>query len=61
MSVFLAFVAAVLSARYQIKDGWGWVKWDCDTWGECPMADRKGEDVQDRYFPDLHYRTTLDI
>ncbi|KIM51364.1 hypothetical protein SCLCIDRAFT_1224588 [Scleroderma citrinum Foug A] len=32
----------------QIKDGWGWVKWDCDSWDECPMADRKGEDVQDR-------------
>ncbi|KAL4064859.1 hypothetical protein V8B97DRAFT_1198241 [Scleroderma yunnanense] len=32
----------------EIKDGWGWVKWDCNSWAECSMADRKGEYVQDR-------------
>lgn len=31
----------------EIKDGWGWVKWDCQSWSECRMSDRS-EDIQDR-------------
>ncbi|KAF9236521.1 hypothetical protein BU15DRAFT_89137 [Melanogaster broomeanus] len=31
----------------EIKDGWGWVKWDCDNWSECSMSDRR-EDIQER-------------
>ncbi|KAF8134020.1 hypothetical protein EV363DRAFT_1568417 [Boletus edulis] len=25
----------------EIKEGWGWVKWDSETWCECGMHDRK--------------------
>ncbi|KIJ59464.1 hypothetical protein HYDPIDRAFT_118440 [Hydnomerulius pinastri MD-312] len=32
----------------QIKDGWGWEKWDCESWSECSMSDRRGEDIQER-------------
>ncbi|KAH7885102.1 hypothetical protein F5I97DRAFT_1811310 [Phlebopus sp. FC_14] len=32
----------------EIKDGWGWVKWDCERWAECDMSDRGGENVQER-------------
>lgn len=31
----------------QIKEGWGWVKWDSESWSECSMHDRK-EFVQER-------------
>jgi len=32
----------------EIKDGWGWTKWDVDTWKECQMSDHKGEILKDR-------------
>ncbi|KAI6039675.1 hypothetical protein EDC04DRAFT_2568161 [Pisolithus marmoratus] len=32
----------------EIKDGWGWVKWDCENWSQCQMSDRKGEYVLER-------------
>ncbi|KAF8558371.1 hypothetical protein OG21DRAFT_1586242 [Imleria badia] len=25
----------------EIKDGWGWVKWDSESWSECSMHDRR--------------------
>lgn len=32
----------------EIKDGWGWAKWDCETWSQCQMSDRKGDYVLER-------------
>ncbi|KAK7682420.1 hypothetical protein QCA50_014625 [Cerrena zonata] len=32
----------------EIKDGWGWTKWDANTWSECPMTQSDGEFLQDR-------------
>ncbi|KAH9891721.1 hypothetical protein C8Q73DRAFT_85284 [Cubamyces lactineus] len=34
--------------RPEIKDGWGWCKWDVDTWSECRMSDLVGELLEDR-------------
>ncbi|KAI0712250.1 hypothetical protein C8Q76DRAFT_622592 [Earliella scabrosa] len=34
--------------RPEIKDGWGWCKWDVDTWSECRMGDPVGELLEDR-------------
>ncbi|KAI0657350.1 hypothetical protein C8Q70DRAFT_919587 [Cubamyces menziesii] len=34
--------------RPEIKDGWGWCKWDVDTWSECRMSDPVGELLEDR-------------
>jgi len=31
-----------------IKDGWGWTKWNVATWSDCPMSDSKGELLQER-------------
>ncbi|PCH40167.1 hypothetical protein WOLCODRAFT_98433 [Wolfiporia cocos MD-104 SS10] len=31
-----------------IKDGWGWSKWNVETWSECPMTESKGELLQER-------------
>ncbi|KAF9219242.1 hypothetical protein BS17DRAFT_804489 [Gyrodon lividus] len=31
----------------EIKDGWGWMKWDCKNWSECNMSDHR-EDMQER-------------
>ena len=33
----------------QIKEGWGWVKWDVESWAETIMSDTKGEILQDRF------------
>ncbi|KAI0086570.1 hypothetical protein BDY19DRAFT_960585 [Irpex rosettiformis] len=32
----------------EIKDGWGWSKWDVDNWAEVPMTDHKGEILNTR-------------
>ncbi|KDQ62202.1 hypothetical protein JAAARDRAFT_30103 [Jaapia argillacea MUCL 33604] len=32
----------------EIKEGWGWIKWNVDTWAECPMSESKGEFLRDR-------------
>jgi len=32
----------------EIKDGWGWVKWDVESWKECRMSNHKGELLKDR-------------
>ncbi|PFH53875.1 hypothetical protein AMATHDRAFT_136536 [Amanita thiersii Skay4041] len=32
----------------EIKDGWGWLKWNPDKWAECPMTESKGEYLHDR-------------
>ncbi|KAI0754897.1 hypothetical protein C8Q80DRAFT_1247769 [Daedaleopsis nitida] len=34
--------------RPEIKDGWGWCKWDVDTWSECRMTDPVGELLEER-------------
>ncbi|EJF63342.1 hypothetical protein DICSQDRAFT_134790 [Dichomitus squalens LYAD-421 SS1] len=34
--------------RPEIKDGWGWCKWDVETWSECRMSDSVGELLEDR-------------
>ncbi|KAF8635872.1 hypothetical protein AX15_000061 [Amanita polypyramis BW_CC] len=31
-----------------IKDGWGWVKWNVDTWSVCQMNESTGEFLHDR-------------
>lgn len=32
----------------QIKEGWGWSKWNIDTWETGQMKDNIGELLQDR-------------
>ncbi|PPR07119.1 hypothetical protein CVT24_010955 [Panaeolus cyanescens] len=32
----------------EIKDGWGWSKWDTEAWAESPMAQSKGEFIHER-------------
>ncbi|KAF8630905.1 hypothetical protein AX17_005263 [Amanita inopinata Kibby_2008] len=32
----------------EIKDGWGWQKWNVDTWTECPMSESRSEILHDR-------------
>ncbi|KAJ3485980.1 hypothetical protein NLI96_g4562 [Meripilus lineatus] len=32
----------------EIKLGWGWVKWDVDSWSEAPISSNTGEYLQDR-------------
>ncbi|KAI0051136.1 hypothetical protein FA95DRAFT_1486100 [Auriscalpium vulgare] len=32
----------------EIKDGWGWVKWDIASWKECRITDTSGEILSDR-------------
>ncbi|KAF9485874.1 hypothetical protein BDN70DRAFT_823189 [Pholiota conissans] len=32
----------------EIKDGWGWCKWDVDAWAECSMTSTVGELLYDR-------------
>lgn len=32
----------------QIKDGWGWSKWDTEKWSNCSMAEVQGEFLFDR-------------
>ncbi|KAF8195500.1 hypothetical protein BJ912DRAFT_144402 [Pholiota molesta] len=32
----------------EIKDGWGWYKWDIEAWMECPMSSSSGELLYDR-------------
>ncbi|RDX53373.1 hypothetical protein OH76DRAFT_1399274 [Lentinus brumalis] len=34
--------------RPEIKDGWGWCKWDVESWSECRMTDSVGELLEDR-------------
>lgn len=34
--------------RPEIKEGWGWCKWDIDSWRECRMSDYTGEILHDR-------------
>ncbi|KAI0916995.1 hypothetical protein AcW1_007695 [Taiwanofungus camphoratus] len=31
-----------------IKDGWGWCKWDVEAWSECQMSESGGEYLQER-------------
>ncbi|KZT11979.1 uncharacterized protein LAESUDRAFT_640702 [Laetiporus sulphureus 93-53] len=31
-----------------IKDGWGWCKWNVETWTQCPMNESQGEFLQER-------------
>lgn len=38
----------------QIKDGWGWCKWDVETWSECRMPDTAGELLEERC---VHFAT----
>ena len=32
----------------QIKDGWGWHKWDAHKWANCKMTDISGEFLHER-------------
>ncbi|GJF00391.1 hypothetical protein PsYK624_166780 [Phanerochaete sordida] len=32
----------------EIKEGWGWVKWDVESWAETQMSDVRGEILRDR-------------
>jgi len=32
----------------EIKDGWGWMKWNSDAWEECRMSDHCGQYLKDR-------------
>jgi len=32
----------------EIKAGWGWMKWNIDSWQECPMTDSAGELLHER-------------
>ncbi|CAL1713374.1 unnamed protein product [Somion occarium] len=32
----------------EIKPGWGWMKWDVETWSECLMTQSTGEFLKDR-------------
>lgn len=32
----------------QIKEGWGWTKWDVDTWSACQMNGSTGELLKER-------------
>jgi len=32
----------------EIKDGWGWTKWNVNTWKECLMSDNVGQYLKDR-------------
>ncbi|KAF9046476.1 hypothetical protein BJ165DRAFT_1527565 [Panaeolus papilionaceus] len=32
----------------EIKDGWGWSKWNADTWVPCRMSESKGEFTHER-------------
>jgi len=32
----------------EIKDGWGWTKWNVGAWEECRMSDHNGEYLKDR-------------
>ncbi|KAI0319364.1 hypothetical protein OF83DRAFT_1275655 [Amylostereum chailletii] len=32
----------------EIKDGWGWTKWDVKSWSACRMAETQGEYLYDR-------------
>lgn len=34
--------------RPEIKDGWGWCKWDVESWSECAMSETRGELLQER-------------
>lgn len=42
----------------QIKEGWGWVKWDSESWNECSIHDHK-EFVQERLVYDLLWKFAL--
>ncbi|KAG5648376.1 hypothetical protein DXG03_004949 [Asterophora parasitica] len=35
----------------EIKDGWGWTKWDVYNWEPCSMTDNLPEILHDRYVP----------
>ena len=45
----LAHSSIIVNYNVQIKDGWGWTKWDVDAWNECRPSESKGELLQDRY------------
>jgi len=32
----------------EIKNGWGWAKWNVDTWEECCMSECQGQYLYDR-------------
>ena len=32
-----------LQFAIQIKDGWGWAKWDVENWSDVPMNESRGE------------------
>jgi hypothetical protein len=47
-SVRVPIQDATILMRGQIKDGWGWTKWNTATWTECSMSDNAGEILEQR-------------
>lgn len=39
----------ILKYSFQIKPGWGWTKWNLDTWDACQMNTSSGEILKERY------------
>lgn len=37
------------NSQFQIKAGWGWVKWNVDEWSEGQLSENKGEFLHDRW------------
>ena len=44
----ISLVSVLLTLTPQIKDGWGWSKWDVENWTEVPMTEIKGEILNTR-------------
>jgi len=42
------FIVLAPHKRPEIKDGWGWIKWDVESWQACRMAESKGEILSNR-------------
>ncbi|KAF8798843.1 hypothetical protein BYT27DRAFT_7202557 [Phlegmacium glaucopus] len=44
----------------EIKSGWGWMKWNIDSWRECPMTDSAGELLHERVHCRIYRSLNLD-
>lgn len=47
--VWPEFSAFRANSQFQIKAGWGWVKWNVDEWSEGQLSENKGEFLHDRW------------
>ncbi|TFK70369.1 hypothetical protein BDN72DRAFT_766577 [Pluteus cervinus] len=43
----------------EIKDGWGWTKWNVDSWEACTMSEHKGELLYERVHCRVYRSTAL--